>query len=180
MTTEPNRILDVFDASDLIGLKVRILKSAIDTTEESGDNTITIPDIEQATKTAVIARCLMQGHLAGTEIRAIRKIAGFSMSALAFLMDTYESSTTIAHWENENIPMSVYADKIFRLVICEHLSPEVYGITYNAGILLCTSVGDLRRVFPGYETPYIDLVYRHGRHPKTDGLISIWTQQNAG
>lgn len=154
---EERRIIELYDASPLIGLRVTIVRAAIETTDEAGEKYIEMPNIETAAAASAVVRCLMPIRLRGSEIRAIRKITGLTAKELAARMDTNTSPETISRWENERQPMGGYAEKVFRLVICEHLSKEAPGIEYKDGAIARLNVVDPWKTDASYQVPPITL-----------------------
>ena len=57
--------------------------------------------MEELSAAAAIVRCLMPIRLQGREVRAIRKIAGWTGAELTERMDVKASPETISRWEDD-------------------------------------------------------------------------------
>jgi len=68
------RILGHYDATPHIGLNVIVCNSAIERTDETGEQTIELPKQRELRATAAVLRCLMPEQLQAAEIEALRKI----------------------------------------------------------------------------------------------------------
>ena len=134
-----------YDATALVGLKVKVYDAAIRRLSADGEETIEIPNLDQLIAAAVVARCLMDVKLRGSEIKAMRRIAKMTMAEL-----------TIARWESEVQPMGGYAEKILRLVFCAKLSEQAPGVEYADGKIAHLEVYDPWITNPGYEVEPIE------------------------
>jgi DNA-binding transcriptional regulator YiaG len=167
------RNLEEHDASDLVGLRVKVLNAAQEITDESDEVSTMIPDIETLSASAAVVRCLLNVKLQGSELRAIRRIAGWTATDLAGKMGDKTSPETISRWENEKQPMGGYAEKVFRLVVCEELASKAPGVVYRAGAIANLTVIDPWRGDPSFEVP--PLVFDRVKI-KSDGprLVDAW------
>ena len=150
---EQRQALEEHDVTDLIGLRVVVANTAHEITDEDGETSIEIPDIEELAVAAAVARCLMPFRLTGVELRAIRKIAGWTAADVAMRMGEKTSPETISRWENEKQPMGGYAEKVFRLVICEELKDRAPAVSYNGEAIARLVVLDPWRVDPAFQVP---------------------------
>lgn len=138
------RTLDTYDATTLVGLKTVVLNAAIERKEEDGDTTIEVPMLRELMATAAVARCLFPLRLKGSEIKAIRKIMKMTAGELAKKLDERTAPETISRWESDAQPMGGYAEKVMRLIVCEHLRDEAPGIDYKASM-----ISEMRIIDPG-------------------------------
>jgi DNA-binding transcriptional regulator YiaG len=159
------------DVSDLIGLKVVVINAAIEVTDKDGETTIQVPNIEKASAAAALARCLMPVRLRGHELKAIRRIAGMTASQLSESMDG-ASIETVSRWENEKQAIGGYAEKVFRLVMCERLREKAPAISYEDGMIARLKVVDPWRENPNYEIPAIQI--ERVRMKIDHSLIDAW------
>lgn len=149
------RLLEQHDVSDLIGLRVVVANAVREITEEDGDVSVEIPNIDELSAVAGLTRCLMPLRLRGKELRAIRRIAGWSAAELAERMGEKTSPETISRWENDRQPMGGYAEKVFRLVICDELRGRAPGVDYRDGAIAKLVVLDPWREDAAYVVPAI-------------------------
>ena len=171
-----DRVLDVFDASDLFGLHVQIENAAIETIDENDASVVTIPYLKQASKAAAVARCLTAGRLNRRELKAIRRIAGLKLKQLALAMGIYDHAENFDGWESENFVISAYADKVFRLAICERLTADVPGIPYSVADILRVDVRYPWVIAWNYIVSPIRLVYQEVDRSKPDESFKVWRQ----
>lgn len=155
MHTRTTKMLAEHDVSDLIGLNVIVHNAAVEITEDDGEVSIELPDGETASAAAAIARCLMPVRILPSEMRAVRRIAEMTAAELAHAMDPKSSPETISRWENGKQPMGGYAEKVFRLVICERLKGRAPGIDYTDGAIANLTVLDPWKNDPDYKVPSI-------------------------
>ena len=145
-----------YDATALVGLKVKVYDAAIRRLSADGEETIEIPNLDQLIAAAVVARCLMDVKLRGSEIKAMRRIAKMTMAELAKKLGERTAPETIARWESEVQPMGGYAEKILRLVFCAKLSEQAPGVEYADGKIAHLEVYDPWITNPGYEVEPIE------------------------
>jgi hypothetical protein len=117
MDTQSARVLAEHDVSDLIGLNVLVKNAAI----VQPDGSIFVPHIRELSGLAAALRCMTPLRLSGRDFKSIRKICLWSYEDLAKKMDNKCSSDTIQQWENRQQLMGIWAEKILRLHVCEHL-----------------------------------------------------------
>jgi transcriptional regulator with XRE-family HTH domain len=174
---ERRRTLEQHDVSDLIGLHVMIVNTAQEVTVDDGEMMVEVPDIEALSAAAAVARCLVPIRLRGNELKVIRRIAGWTALDLAAKMGEKTSSETISRWENEKQPMGGYAEKVFRLVICEELAASAPGVDYQAGAIAGLMVVDAWRVDEAVKMP--PLVFERIK-VKVDGrkIVNAWEYEN--
>ena len=151
------RTLPEYDVSDLVGLKVIVINSAIEVDEGDDETSIEVPDTETLSVAAAISRCLMPIRLTGSELRAIRHICGLTATDLAGKMGDRTSPETISRWENDKQPMGGYAEKVFRLIMCTELHEKAPGVGYHDGAIARLIVADPWRADPGFKVPSIVL-----------------------
>jgi transcriptional regulator with XRE-family HTH domain len=106
---------------------------------------------------AAMARCLLAVSLRGSELRTIRRIVGWKASELAEHMDVQASPQTVSRWENDKQKMGGYAQKLFRLNVCEALKDRAPGIAYSAGDVARLRVRDPWRNNQSYQVPPVVL-----------------------
>lgn len=132
------KAIDSYDVTNLIGLRAIVVNAAQEV-EENGEISIEVPDIEALAKAAVMARCLIPISLTSKELKNIRKIVGWSASELAEKMGDKTNVATVSRWENDRQNMGGYAEKVFRLIVCEYLKNDCPGVNYE-----CKYIAELR------------------------------------
>ena len=173
--SEDRTTIELHDVTDLIGLRVLVANTAHEVTDAAGDVSIDVPDVEMLGVAAAVARCLMPISLRGTELRAIRHIADWTAAELASRMGEC-AIATVSRWENEKQAMGGYADKVFRLVVCEELAKRVPGVGYEAGAIAKLNVLDPWRADPAFEVP--PLVFGRIKMRDSDrNLIDTWDSE---
>ena len=177
METLATRPLERADVSDLVGLRVVVLHAAREITENDGEVSIEVPDLGALSAAAALARALLPIRLRGRELRAIRHIAGLTAAELAERMGDKTSPETISRWENEKQPMGGYAEKIYRLVMCEALRARAPGIGYEDGMIARMTVRDPWRADPRYEVPAIALERVRLRPEQNRPVIDAWSAE---
>lgn len=160
------------DVTDLIGLRVVVANTAHEITEEDGSVSVEVPGIESLSAAAAVARCLMPIRLEGNELRVIRRIAGWTATDLAAKLGEKTSVETISRWENDKQPMGGYAEKVFRLVVCEELSASAPGIGYKASAIANLVVIDPRRFDTATVVP--PLVFEWVKVKGVEGITNEW------
>jgi DNA-binding transcriptional regulator YiaG len=172
MNFQTSHTYAVHDVSDLIGLKVIVMNAAIEMTDEDGETSIRVPDIQTASAAAALARCLMPVRLRGHELKAIRRILGMTAAQLAESMDG-ASIETVSRWENEKQAIGGYAEKVFRLVMCERLRERAPAISYEDGMIARLKLVDPWRENPDYEIPAIQI--ERVRMKVDHSVINAWS-----
>lgn len=175
MHTRNPKTLAEYDASDLIGINTIIRNAAIEITEDDGDISIEIPNIETASVAAAMSRCLMPVRILAHELRTIRHIVGMTAAELGRAMDPKTSPETVSRWENGKQPMGGYAEKVFRLIVCERLKEHAPGVDYTDGAIAKLKVMDPWRAKPDYKVPPVVLerVRVRSDHRET---VSAWAE----
>ncbi len=153
-TTE--RRLHGHDVSDLMGLSV-VLDGAIEITESDGEVSTEIPDPEGLAAAAAVARCLIPIRLQPSELRALRHIADWTASDLAGMLGEKTAAETISRWETGKQSMGGYVEKVFRLLVCEHLHGRAPGVDYTAGAIARLVILDPARSDAEFKVPTIHL-----------------------
>jgi DNA-binding transcriptional regulator YiaG len=153
------QVLPEYDATSLIGLRVVVRDAAILRINDWGEETVELPKVRELAAAAAVKRCLMPIRLKGQEMKAIRKILGMTMAELAKKLDERAAPETVARWESDAQPMGGYAEKVFRLIVCETLSQEALGVPYRGGMIADLRVVDYARVEGGLEIPYIEMCF---------------------
>jgi transcriptional regulator with XRE-family HTH domain len=77
----------------------------------------------------------MPARLRGPEIKAIRKIMDLTLAEMAQRMGERTARETVSRWESEAQPMGAYAEKVFRLIVCEALTANAQAVDYHAATL---------------------------------------------
>ena len=72
-------------------------------------------------------------------------------------LDERTAAETVSRWETEAQPMGGYAEKMFRLFVCETLKEKAPGIAYNGKLIANLKVVDPWRSNPEFEGPVICL-----------------------
>jgi DNA-binding transcriptional regulator YiaG len=150
-----NRVLEEYDATQLVGLRTIVCGAAILHDEE--DCAVEVPRLRNLLAAAAVARCLMPIRLRGHEVKAIRKIMRCTLTELAKKMDERAAPETVSRWESDAQLMGGYAEKILRLVACEALTAEAPGVEYAASMIANLIVIDPWKADAGFEVPPIVL-----------------------
>ena len=170
--------LALHDVSDLIGLHVFVANAVRKIEEPDKEITYEVPDPKQLSCAAAVLRCLMPIKLRGSELRTIRRIAGWTAAELATRLDGGTvAAETISRWENEKQPMSGYAEKVFRLVVCEALHRNAPGVDYRASAIADLRVIDPWRSNPETVVPPIVLEWAKVRDDDKR-LVDAWTRDD--
>jgi transcriptional regulator with XRE-family HTH domain len=143
--------LERHDVSDLVGLHVIVANAVREIVGPDGEVAHEVPDPKQLACAAAVQRCLIPIRLRGKELRAIRRIAGWTAADLAERLGDKVATETISKWENDKQLMGGYAEKVFRLIVCEALHREAPGVEYHDG-----AIAKLRVIDPwrnNQETP---------------------------
>lgn len=137
-----------YDATALIGLPVVVIDAAMSFTEKDdiGGPSIAIRRLDEFSAAAALARCQMPQRLRGTEVAAIRKIAGFTQRALSDSIGGETAVETISRWENHDKPVTTYIERLVRIAICEVTRQLAPGIAYDAAALLALKMTEAKRV----------------------------------
>lgn len=153
-----DEVLDVYDASHLIGLNVVVVDAARRIVDDDGEEYISVPMIEELAQAAAVARCLLPVRIKGGEMKAIRKIADMTARELAGRLGEKTAPETVSRWESGAQPIGGYVEKVFRLVICEELKSQAPAIDYCAKTIAEMRVEDPIRSVPDYEI--VPIVFR--------------------
>jgi DNA-binding transcriptional regulator YiaG len=151
------RELPIYDATTFVGLRTIVHNAAIERTEQDGEVTIELPKLDELAASAAIMRCLMSQRLRGREIRVMRRLMKLTLADLAQKMDGKTAPETISRWETETQPMGGYAEKVFRLLVCETLKESAPGVEYNGKMIAELTMVDPWRTAPEYEVPALTL-----------------------
>jgi DNA-binding transcriptional regulator YiaG len=128
------RVLPEYDATTLVGLRTLVANAAIERVED-GETTIEFPKLDELMAAAATARCLRSVKLRGGEIKAIRHILAMMLAELAQRLDEKTALETLSRWESKSQPNGTYAEKVLRLVVCEHLKEQAPGMDYSASMV---------------------------------------------
>ena len=170
-------VLEDYDATPIVGLRVRVLGAAIQRTDDDGETTVELPRLRELKASAAVCRSLVPLKIRGWELRAIRKIMGCTLADLAKRLDERTAVETISRWENETQPMGGYVEKLIRLLVCEELSKEAPGIAYKASMIAEMRVFDPWITDASFEIPYIQF---YKVKLKQDGAVfDAWEKQAA-
>ena len=150
------KIIEAYDATALIGLKVIVRHAAIET-GCGEDATIELPKLDELMATVAVTRCLMPERLRGWEVKAMRKIMRMTLADMAQKLDEKTAIETVSRWENDAQPMGGYAEKVLRLLVCDTLSEKAPGVSYSDGMISRLKQIDPWRVRPDYELPPIEV-----------------------
>jgi DNA-binding transcriptional regulator YiaG len=176
--TERRQALKEHDVTDLIGFRVIVANTAHEIIDDDGEVTTEIPDIKALSAAAAVGRCLMPARLQGSELRAIRRIAGWTAADLALKLGEKTSAETISRWENDKQSMGGYAEKVFRLVVCEELADVAPGVGYQAGQIARLVVYDPWREDASFVVP--PLVFERVKVRREDRqLVETWEMELA-
>jgi DNA-binding transcriptional regulator YiaG len=177
--TTRKTILPVYDATVFVGLRTMVYEAAIERIENDGEHTIELPKMNELVAAASVARCLMPVKLRGAEIKAMRRIMKMTLADLAAKLDGKTAPETVSRWESEAQPMGGYAEKVFRLLVCEELKDVAPGIDYNASILAHLIVRDPWKVDPNYQMPAVDLRLIQLKRQPSGSITEAWNTKIA-
>jgi DNA-binding transcriptional regulator YiaG len=173
------KVLPVYDATVFVGLRTIVYNAAIERVEDDGEMTVELPKLHELAAAAAVARCLMPIKLRGAEIRAMRRIMKMTLADLAESLDGKTAIETISRWESEAQPMGGYAEKVFRLVVCEQLKTEAPGIDYNASMIAHLTVHDPWRVDTNYQVPAVELSLVQLKELCSGSITEAWNAKKA-
>jgi DNA-binding transcriptional regulator YiaG len=148
-------VLAAYDATALVGLKTIIHNAAVQHGEDD-EASIEVPKLRELLAAAAVARCLMPAKLHGGEIKAMRRILDLTIAQMAARMGTRTATETVCRWETEVQPMGAYAEKVYRLLVCEALAGDAPGVEYHASALADLAIADQR---DAAEEPIVHLCY---------------------
>ena len=167
------RVLDEYDATDLVGLKTLVRGAAIEHTDSDKEVTVELPKLRQLLASAAVVRCLMPIKLRGWEIKAMRRIMKCTLAELAKKLDERTAVETLSRWESEAQPLGGYAEKVLRLVVCEELKKDAPGVEYHASKIAELKVMDPWKARPDYEIPHIVLQLVRMKE-QSGSIIEAW------
>ena len=173
-----SEILSVFDATAIVGLRVRVHNAAIRRLDEEAQEDIELPQLPELLAAAAICRCLTPIRLRGSEMRSIRKIMALTAADLANKLGEKTAAETVSRWENEKQPMGGYVEKTLRLLVCEELKASAPGIKYDASMIAHMRVLDPWLTNKGYETPYLD-IYRATAIREPGNVVDVYMKRAA-
>src|SRR5208337_4512022 len=75
-------VIEVYDASALVGLRTHVHRVAIERVDTNGETTIELPKLPELLAAAAVIRCLMPVRLRGSELKAIRRIMHMTLPDL--------------------------------------------------------------------------------------------------
>jgi DNA-binding transcriptional regulator YiaG len=148
-------VLERCDVSHLIGLSVTVCHAAEHLVDDDGETLLIVPDLMQLTASAVVARCLMPIRLLGREMRAMRHAMGLTASELAELMGE-TARETLLRCETEKQNLGGYAEKVFRLVVCDALHEQAVGVDYHDGMIAKLKVCDPGKSESDFKIPEME------------------------
>jgi hypothetical protein len=85
----------------------------------------------------------------------MRKIIGWTLAQLAKKLDEKTATETVSRWETETQPMGGYAEKLFRLLVCENLKDRAPGVAYSGSKIADLKVYDPWMSDPEFEIPAV-------------------------
>jgi DNA-binding transcriptional regulator YiaG len=172
-------LLPVYDATVFVGLKTIVYNAAIERTDDDGELTIELPKMDELVAAAAVERCLMDIKLRGPEVKTMRHIMKMTLTDLAQRLDGKTAPETVSRWESEAQPMGGYAEKVFRLVVCEEMKARAPGIEYNASMIANLKVRDPWKMDPAYETPPVELELIHLKEQRSGSITEAWNAKKA-
>jgi hypothetical protein len=112
-------------------------------------------------------------------MRAIRKIMKLTLADLAKRLDERTAPATVARWESEAQPMGGYAEKLFRLIVCEELKKDAPGVDYGASTIAHLKVRDPWRTDPDCELPAVALSLVQLKEQGSGSIVEAWNVKQA-
>ncbi len=171
-------ILASYDATPHVGLHTIVRNAAIVHKEADGEETIELPKPRELRASAAVVRCLMPVKLRGWEIKAMRKIMGLTLTDLAKRLDGRAAAEPVSRWDADTQPMGGYAEKVFRLVVCEALRKEAPGIEYGDGMIANLAIHDPWRTDAEFELPPIMLSLIQMKE-QSGSIVETWNDKKA-
>jgi DNA-binding transcriptional regulator YiaG len=165
----PREILREFDASALVGLRTVVKDVAVLTIDANGEECVHIPNMRGLLAAAAIQRCITPIRLRGSEIRAMRKILKLTLAAMAEQMDAKTAPETLSRWESEAQPMGGFAEKVFRLLVCEALHEEAPAVDYDGSKIAKLRVMDPWAADPEFKLP--ELCFQQVTFKQQSGVL---------
>jgi DNA-binding transcriptional regulator YiaG len=172
------RVLPIYDATTLVGLRTIVYDAAIERIEDDGELTIELPKVQELLAASAVSRCLMPIRLRGYEMKAMRKIIKLTLVEMAQNLDERTAPETVSRWESEAQPMGGYAEKVLRLFVCEKLREQAPGVDYHASAIANLKVHDPWRANPDSEVPAIELCLIHMKE-QSGTIIDAWNSKCA-
>lgn len=173
------KTLESYDATPHVGLRTIVCNAAIERTEADGEETIELPKPRELRASAAVVRCLMPVKLRGWEIKAMRKIVNLTLAELAKKLDGRAAAETVSRWESDAQPMGGYAEKVFRLVVCDMLRKDAPGIEYTDGMIANLAIHDPWKADAAYELPPIVLALIQLKQESSGSIIETWNDKKA-
>lgn len=173
------RVLDVYDATTLVGLRTVVYGAAIESVDEDGEVEIELPNLRGMLASAAVVRCLMPIRLRGFELKAIRRIMKLTLAELAAKLDERTAIETVSRWESEAQPMGGYVEKLMRLLVCEELHADAPGVAYKAAMIANMKVMDPWRSDEDFEVPPIHLNLILVKEQASGSIIEAWDAKEA-
>ena len=173
MLKRHGRVLAKYDATALVGLRTVIHNAAIEHRDDD-EVSIEVPKLPGLMAAAAIARCLTPAKLRGAEIKAMRRIMDLTLAQMAARMDARTATETVCRWEAGAQPMGAYAEKVYRLMVCETLAPEAPGVEYRAAYLADMAIAEQRGPEPVVHLQYMPMRQGNGEITETynDKLVA--------
>ncbi len=172
------KTLASYDATPHVGLRTLVCNAAIMRNEADGEETIELPKPRELRASAAVVRCLMPIKLRGWEIKAMRKIMGLTLADLAKKLDGRAATETVSRWETDTQPMGGYAEKVFRLVVCEALRKDASGIEYGDGMIANLVIHDPWRTNAAFDLPPIVLTLIQMKE-QSGSIVETWNDKKA-
>lgn len=176
---ESEKTLPVYDATVLVGLRTTVFDAAIERVEDDGEVTIELPKLQELLAAAAVARCLMPIKLRGAEIKTMRRLMKMTHAELAERLDPKTAAETVSRWESEAQPMGGYAEKVFRLVVCEQLKNDAPGVNYNASMIAHLAVLDPWKADESFQVPPVGLWLCRLKEQCSGNIIDAWNEKKA-
>jgi DNA-binding transcriptional regulator YiaG len=176
---ESGKTLPVYDATVFVGLRTTVYDAAIERVEDDGEVTIELPKLQELLAAAAVTRCLMPVKLRGAEIKTMRRIMRMTHAELAERLDPKTAAETVSRWESEAQPMGGYAEKVFRLVVCEQLKKDAPGVDYNGSMIADLAVFDPWKSDEGFQVPPVGLWLCRLKEQCSGNIIDAWNEKKA-
>jgi DNA-binding transcriptional regulator YiaG len=173
------QVVDEFDATALVGLKVKVCKAARVYQDDDGETVYNVPNLRGLQAASAVARCLMPIKLRGAELRAMRKLMRLTLAGLAERLDAKTAPETISRWESEAQPMGGYAEKVFRLLVCDALHKEAPGIGYDGSKIAQLRVLDPWLMDKSFEVPYLKFQIVKVKEGASGNIVDAWDAKMA-
>ena len=84
-------------------------------------------------------------------------VVGAAIEYIEIRLGEKTSPATISRWENESQPIGGYAEKLFRVVVCEELKLRACAVDYSGSMITMMKAVDPWVSDPSYVVPPLEM-----------------------